>query len=965
MRKARLVSFTFVVAALWGGTALAQAAPDADLFVTKSAPATAAAGSDVPYDVSVTNLGPDNADSVTLVDSLPPGMTFVSVSQTSGVTFVCSSPPVGSGGAITCTAITLAPATSATFHIVAHIPPAATPGTVFTNSVSVSTTTIDPNSENDTAVAGTLVPGPASDVSVTKAGPTGATAGTDVTYSISLVSAGPDPATSVTLTDPLPGTETFVSFVQNNGPAFNCPPLTVGSGGTVTCTLASFPAGTGASFTLVAHIPNGTGSGTVYNNSATVSAAEDTNSENDVGLTSLIVSSADLAITKTGPPTVTAGTNISWTITASNGGPDTAQNVRIHDALPVGTVFVSLSQSSGPLVSCATPAPGTNGAVDCGLPTLSSGTSVVLVLTAGVSSSVANGTTLANTATMDSDTGDPSAANNTSTSTSTVSAQADLSVTKTGPAALSPGQNATFTITITNNGPSDAQTVALTDAVPANATFVSETQSGGPAFVCANPAVGGTGTINCTAGSLLAGATATFTVVVKVDASASGTISNTASVSTTTTDPNAGDNTATATAPLTSSADLAVTKTGPTGVTAGQTATFTIVATNNGPSDAPTVSLSDPVPANSTFASMSQNSGPVFTCTTPAAGGTGTVTCTIATLPAAASATFTLVLNTPNGASGTLSNTVTITSATADPNPANNSATTTTNVAASSADLAITKTATAPGVSAGADVTYTIVATNNGPSPAQNVSLSDALPANTTFVSMTQSAGPAFTCTTPAAGGTGTVTCTIAALASGGSATFTLVLNTSATAAGTISNTTTITSATGDPNAANNTSTAAVTVAAALADLSIAKSASAGNVIPGTNVIYTIVVTNNGPATATGVTVTDVLPAAMTFVSATTTQGSCTGTTTVTCNVGSILNGANATITITATAGTTLTSTANTATVTSTSTDPDPANNSSTTNVVIAEAIPTLSPGSLLFLVLFLGAAGVFVMRSS
>ncbi|MGZ8832089.1 MAG: IPTL-CTERM sorting domain-containing protein, partial [Thermoanaerobaculia bacterium] len=696
-----------------------------------------------------------------------------------------------------------------------------------------TTTTNDPNSENDTTVGVTQIPVPASDVSVTKAGPTGATAGADVTYSISLVSVGPDPATSVTLTDPLPGTETFVSLVQNNGPAFNCPPLTVGSGGTVTCTLASFPAGTGASFTLVAHIPNGTGSGTVYDNTATVSAAEDTNPENDVSPTRLIVSAADLAITKTGPPTVTAGTSIIWTITASNGGPDTADNVRIHDALPAGTVFVSLSQSSGPPASCATPAPGTNGSVDCGLPDLGSGTSVVLVLTAGVSSSVVDGTALANTASMDSDTGDPSTANNTSTSISAVSAQADLSVTKTGPAALSAGQNATFTITITNNGPSDAQTVALTDAVPGNATFVSETQTVGPAFVCTNPPVGGTGTINCTAGSLLAGAAATFTVVVNVNASASGTISNTASVTATTTDPNAGNDTATATATLTGSADLAVTKTGPAGVTAGQTATFTIVATNNGPSDAQTVSLSDPVPANSTFASMLQNSGPAFTCTTPAAGGTGTATCTIATLVSGGSATFTLVLNTPIGLSGTISNTATITSAT------------------------------------------------------------------------------------------------------------------------------------GDPNAANNTATAAVTVAPAIADLSIAKSASAGNIIPGTNVTYTIVVTNNGPSAATGVTVTDVLPVAMTFVSATTTQGSCTGTTTVTCNVGSILNGANATITITATAGTTLTSTTNTATVTSTSSDPNPANDSSTTNVAIVESIPTLSPRSLLFLVLLLGAAGVFVMRSS
>ncbi|MGZ8830824.1 MAG: IPTL-CTERM sorting domain-containing protein, partial [Thermoanaerobaculia bacterium] len=310
-----------------------------------------------------------------------------------------------------------------------------------------------------------------------------------------------------------------------------------------------------------------------------------------------------------------------------------------------------------------------------------------------------------------------------------------------------------------------------------------------------------------------------------------------------------------------------------------------------------------------------------------------------------------------------ISNTASVTATTTDPNAGNDTATATATLTGS-ADLAVTKTGPAA-VTAGQTATFTIVATNNGPSDAQTVSLSDPVPANSTFASMLQNSGPAFTCTTPAAGGTGTATCTIATRVSGGSATFTLVLNTPIGLSGAISNTATITSATGDPNAANNTATAAVTVAPAIADLSIAKSASAGNIIPGTNVTYTIVVTNNGPSTATGVTVTDVLPVAMTFVSATTTQGSCTGTTTVTCNVGSILNGANATITITATAGTTLTSTTNTATVMSTSSDPNPANDSSTTNVAIVESIPTLSPGSLLFLVLLLGAAGVFVMRSS
>src|SRR5260221_12374131 len=74
-------------------------------------------------------------------------------------------------------------------------------------------------------------------------------------------------------------------------------------------------------------------------------------------------------------------------------------------------------------------------------------------------------------------------------------------------------------------------------------------------------------------------------------------------------------------------------------------------------------------------------------------------------------------------------------------------------------------------------------------------------------------------------------------------------------------------------------------------------------VFVGSNLVYTIVVSNQGPSTATGVVVTDALPSGLTFVSAQTTQGT-TGTNgnTVTCNVGNLSSNATATVTITAAA---------------------------------------------------------------
>ncbi|MDA2911626.1 DUF11 domain-containing protein [Nitrospiraceae bacterium AH_259_D15_M11_P09] len=121
-------------------------------------------------------------------------------------------------------------------------------------------------------------------------------------------------------------------------------------------------------------------------------------------------------------------------------------------------------------------------------------------------------------------------------------------------------------------------------------------------------------------------------------------------------------------------------------------------------------------------------------------------------------------------------------------------------------------------------------------------------------------------------------------------------------------------------------------------DLSVVKSDSPDPVTTGQNLTYTVTVTNNGPSEATGVTLTDTLPASgVTFVSATPSQGTCSQASgTVTCPLGSLANGANATVTIivTATAAGTLT---NTATVAGDKSDPDNTNDTATATT-IAEA---------------------------
>src|SRR2546430_386158 len=280
--------------------------------------------------------------------------------------------------------------------------------------------------------------------------------------------------------------------------------------------------------------------------------------------------------------------------------------------------------------------------------------------------------------------------------------QADLSITKTGsPDPVAPGTNLTYLIQVSNAGPDAATAVTVADLVPSGTTFVSLASPA--AWTCVTPMVGGSGAISCTISILGVGATASFTLVVKVTAGDGATITNTATVGSATTDLNPGNNTATATTKVKKQADLAVTKAdAPDPVVAGTALTYDIALNNFGPNGAVNASLTDATPANTTFVSFAQPSGPTFTCSAPSFGGTGTVSCTISMFGAGANATFRLGVmvnaSTPNGT--TLSNTATVTSDTLDPCPGNNSATATTTVIAR-ADLSVTKSDAPDPVNAG------------------------------------------------------------------------------------------------------------------------------------------------------------------------------------------------------------------------------------------------------------------------
>ena len=377
---------------------------------------------------------------------------------------------------------------------------------------------------------------------------------------------------------------------------------------------------------------------------------------------------------------------------------------------------------------------------------------------------------------------------------------ADLAITKTdGVVTAVPGGSVTYTITGSNAGPDAVTGATIADTFPASETCTWTCVGAGGGTCTA----AGSGNIN-DALNLPAGGSVTFTASCAISAAATGTLSNTATISSSVTDPNPANNSATDTDTLTPQADFAITKTdGVTTAVPGGSVTYTITASNAGPSNAPGSTVADTFPAALTCTWTCAGAGG-GTCT---AAGSGNISDTV-NLPAGGSVAFTASCAIAASATGSLSNTATISGTVTDPNPANNSATDTDTVTPQ-ADLAITKTDGVASVVAGASTTYTITASNAGPSNAPGSTVADTFPATLTCTWTCVGAGGG-TCT---AAGSGNINDTVN-LPAGGSTTHTASCNVSAAAAGSIANMATVAAAAGvtDANPANNAATDTDTV---------------------------------------------------------------------------------------------------------------------------------------------------------
>ncbi|HEY2666660.1 MAG TPA: SBBP repeat-containing protein [Actinomycetota bacterium] len=949
----------------------------ADLSLSKSASPSpgVAANAQLTYTLTTTNHGPSPSTGEFVTDTIPSGESFVSATSAQGS---CTN----NSGTVVCGPSSLASGASTTMSLVVTAPPAA--GTV-TNVATVSGADSDPNTANNTAsVTTTVFPPDATDIGLAVAAPTSIAPGGSLTYDLVSTNIGPNPATGVGVTDTLPAAATFTSASTTQG-------VCTASAGTLSCALGSLAAGSTVTTTVVVQAPTTTG----VTLTATASAGGnqvDPNPANNSATNSTFVSycgvsgvSSATSCTYSSPGsdafTVPPGvTQVTYTVVGAQAG---GVNVGVPGAIvgpggAGGEAIASFAVTPGQVAQVDVAGKGTDGGP--------------VSLTGGFGNGPSGGTGGAG-GFGGSNNGVPGAAGDASGGTggsnpanggngSGGGGSSDVRVNPgTGGCALihcdlstrsvaaggggGVGGNGGNGAAVAGHGGAGGGTVGgdgqngtqgLNFGVAGTGGTQSAPGTGGPANPPPNNGTSGTsGTLgnggtggngNGGGGAASGGAGGGYYGGGGgggaggsggggggagagggggsgfIAASALPGASLTPGVNAGNVNAGNGQVVVTWAAP---SADLSLTKTGPVTATAGVAFTYTLTTTDNGPSPATGVTVTDLLPAAETFASASPG------CTNTS----GTVVCTMGNLASGASATATITV-TPTSV-GAVTNTATVSANEADPNPANNSssATTTVSTAPLRADVAVTKTATAT-ATVTTPITYTVTARNNGPNGATGVNVTDTLPAGITFVSASSTQG---TCSNAS----GTVTCTQGPLASGATSTITIVV-TAPSSPTTITNTATIKANEADPNTANNTASATTQVVAASAgsaDLSIQKYAFADDLENphyqvGHGFWYVLVIHNAGPSTATGVTVTDQLPAGLTYNLSVATQGSCTQAAgKLTCKLATLNKNGTAFVAIRVTPTHTGTFT-NTATVSGTQPDPNPANNSSKVTITVA-----------------------------
>ncbi|KGE87988.1 hypothetical protein IX84_11755, partial [Phaeodactylibacter xiamenensis] len=850
--------------------------PIIDLELTKVVDnATPNVGEEVTFTVTVENQGPSDATGVAVRDNLPSGYTFVSSNGAyDDATGIWTIGDLANGASVSLEITASVNATGDYFNV-AEVSEANEDDTDSTPDND------DGDQSEDDEDSAETTPNPIIDLELTKVVDNATpNVGEEVTFTVTVENQGPSDATGVAVRDNLPSGYTFVS---SNGAYDDA---------TGIWTIGDLANGASVSLEITASV-NATGD---YFNVAEVSEAneDDTDStpDNDDGDQSEDDEDSaettpnpiiDLELTKVvDNATPNVGEEVTFTVTVENQGPSDATGVAVRDNLPSGYTFVS-----------------SNGAYDdaTGIWTigdLANGASVSLEITASVNATgdyfnvaeVSEANEDDTDSTPDNDDGDQSEDDEDSAET-TPNPIIDLELTKVvDNATPNVGEEVTFTVTVENQGPSDATGVAVRDNLPSGYTFVSSNGAYDDA------------TGIWTIGDLANGASVSLEITASVNAT--GDYFNVAEVSEaneddtdSTPDNDDGDQSEddedsaeTTPNPI---IDLELTKVVDNATpNVGEEVTFTVTVENQGPSDATGVAVRDNLPSGYTFVSSN------------GAYDDATGIWTIGDL--ANGASVSLEITASVNATGDYFNVAEVSEANeddTDSTPDNDdgdqseddedSAETTPNPII---DLELTKVVDNATPNVGEEVTFTVTVENQGPSDATGVAVRDNLPSGYTFVSSNGAYDDA------------TGIWTIGDLANGASVS--LEITASVNATGDYFNVAEVSEANEDDtdstpdnddgDQSEDDEDSAETTPNPIIDLELTKVVDNATPNVGEEVTFTVTVENQGPSDATGVAVRDNLPSGYTFVSSNGAYDDATGIWTI----GDLANGASVSLEITA-----------------------------------------------------------------
>lgn len=824
-----------------------------EINITKTGAATLIAGGQVNYTIEVTNTSLADAKALVITDAVPVELKSVSWNTTTqGASIIGTGN--GTGNAISVTGNLPTGAGKIIIHIIGTLD-AGFSGTLSNTAKATPAEqgTIPKTATSTAQVSRVPV------LSILKTGPATITSGQQITYTVTVTNTGISDAVGLTIADIVPASIKNVSWTSTIGGAAIINAGDTGSGNNVSVN-ADIPAGAANKVTLtIRGTVDASFNGSVIN---TATATPSENSAIAVSSTATTTTSRkpELTISKTGPATLVSGQNITYTIVVNNFSSSDAKALVITDQVPVGVGAVTWSAVANGtgVINGAANGAGNNISLNADLPA-GAANNITLTVNGKVAPSFSG--QLSNTATATP--AENGAIAKSATSTTTISRIPTLSIQKTGPASISAGQQVHYSLTITNTGSADALQAVITDVIPSGISNVSWTAIPEGGASISGTASGSTNALSFNA-NIPAGLANIIRVNIQGDVSsaATGSLVNTATV--TPSEPGSTPESSTATTTLNSVPGIILSKSGPSQISAGQTVTYSLIASNSGPSDATNLSITDAVPLPLTNVSWTAAAEGTALITIGATGngsnvavrgniaaGTGNRILITITGQVPSNTTFSSFANSAKASPSELD----------VPPVTSNTITTTVN---KKVNISAIKSATAI-LSAGENITYLLEVKNNGPSDAQNLLVTDQIPFGILNVTWTATATGSASIIS---GGTGTGnSMSLRANVPSGNNNVILVTITGKVDpnfSGTeLKNTFIVTpSEPENPVVTSNTTTTNINKTT---DIQIQKIGPA-NGVAGRVINYTITVNNVGPSNASAVNIIDQLPAGITDV---------------------------------------------------------------------------------------------------